>query len=171
MSKVLNRKTRMLGAPYPPTQRRVPASRLLFRKWDGPGKVSPVAVRITATPHYRMVKKVINNNMQFNANDPQIQEYDSYTRSEAEGMKLLPGQRAHSAEQFYANIVKWRSEGLNTEANTVKVFPYGNTYFITDGAHRAAFAAATNQEVCIKKTPNPEWPKITQIVEPMEVDD
>ncbi|XP_074655786.1 uncharacterized protein LOC141909288 [Tubulanus polymorphus] len=141
---------------------------IYFRFWErlpeqvGRYCVSPLIVPIRYTPHYRFARAVLQSNLE---QRPPGTEYSHYIRMETRAI----GYVEHSEDIFYANIKQWTTD--YEKSDPIKVTRVRDrVYFIRDGAHRAAYAAAnsdiSNVPIQVRavddSTPN-DWPVVTDI--------
>jgi hypothetical protein len=139
--------------------------RLFFRFWVGNGVISEYACPLRETPHYRFALSALQN---INVNPLGIPEgsgYHEYVQWEA----VCYGRSLHDELTFAAKIISW-GYGFSLKKNPIDVAEFApEQYFILDGTHRAAYAAAlldlgNKCEVVIRVfTAGKDWPDIVGI--------
>jgi len=132
-----------------------------FRFWGGPRRVHSVACPIKQTPHYRFAEAMLANLANDSDELPQGTGYGRYTRWETH---CFGAPVDHSPEIYAAKIREWNTAQFDLINNPLAVCEFQNGYFLTDGAHRAAFAAAKGiRLVTVAIAPDPGWPAITGV--------
>ncbi|NQY43581.1 MAG: hypothetical protein HRT87_09590, partial [Legionellales bacterium] len=105
--------------------------------------------KLVDTPHYDFVTKSLHATQV-----PSNTDYHTF-------IKDYEGTRDHSPKKYYANIKNWQKNGLDTEKYPIQVYEkqlHGKKYYgVYDGAHRAAFAIATNQGIKLYIKPQSAW--------------
>ena len=120
-----------------------------FRSYQDTNAISATALDIRCTPHYGLARKYLYMRKHSIPIDeiPESEEYKKYELYKNREAKIL-NKRAHSTSGFLQLLKGLSDVKLALENNPIRASKFGKLssgkklYYILDGAHRTAYAAA-----------------------------